>query len=41
MHTFSQQQINDTLKIVESTIVNCEKVQPKLKGSCIDYFNKK
>ena len=31
MHSFTQQQIKDTLKIIESTIVNCEKVQPKLK----------
>ena len=31
MHWFTQQQIKDTLKIIESTIVNCEKVQPKLK----------
>ena len=31
MHSFTEQQINDTLKIIESTIVNCEKVQPKLK----------
>ena len=29
MHSFTQQQIKDTLKIIESTIVNCEKVQPK------------
>ena len=31
MHSFTQQQIKETLKIIESTIVNCEKVQPKLK----------
>ena len=31
MHSFTEQQIKDTLKIIESTIVNCEKVQPKLK----------
>lgn len=31
MHSFTQQQIKDTLKIIKSTIVNCEKVQPKLK----------
>ena len=31
MHSFTQQQIKDTLEIIESTIVNCEKVQPKLK----------
>lgn len=31
MHTFSQQQINDALKLINSTIVNCEKVQTKLK----------
>lgn len=34
MHLFTEQQIKDTLKIIESSIVNCEKVQPKLeKGS--------
>ena len=32
MHSFTQQQIKDTLKIIKSTIVNCEKVQPKLKA---------
>ena len=31
MLSFSQQQINDTLKIIESSIVNVEKVQSKLK----------
>ena len=31
MHSFTEQQIKNTLKIIESTIVNCEKVQPKLK----------
>ena len=31
MHSFTEQQIKDTLKIIESTIVNCEKIQPKLK----------
>lgn len=31
MDSFTEQQIKDTLKIIESTIVNCEKVQPKLK----------
>ena len=31
MHSFTEQQIKDTLKIIESSIVNCEKVQPKLK----------
>lgn len=31
MHSFTEQQIKDTLKLIESTIVNCEKVQPKLK----------
>ena len=31
MDSFTQQQIKETLKIIESTIVNCEKVQPKLK----------
>ena len=32
MHSFTEQQIKDTLKIIESLIVNCEKVQPKLKA---------
>lgn len=31
MHSFTEQQIKDTLKIIESTIVNCENIQPKLK----------
>ena len=31
MHSFTEENIKDTLKIVESTIVNCEKIQPKLK----------
>ena len=31
MHLFTEQQIKDTLKIIESSIVNCEKIQPKLK----------
>ena len=31
MHSFTEQQIKETLKIIESTIVNCEKIQPKLK----------
>lgn len=31
MNTLSNQQINDTLKMIESSIINCEKVQPKLK----------
>lgn len=31
MKHYTEQQIKDTLKIVDSSIVNCEKVQPKLK----------
>ena len=31
MNTLSDQQIIDTLKLIESSITNCEKVQPKLK----------
>lgn len=31
MNTYTIQQINDTLKLIESTIINCERVQPKLK----------
>ncbi|MGL5327712.1 MAG: hypothetical protein ACRDD7_00495 [Peptostreptococcaceae bacterium] len=31
MHSFTEQQIKDTLRIIESSIVNCEKIQPKLK----------
>ena len=31
MHTISEQQIQDTLKVIDSTIINCEKVQLKLK----------
>lgn len=37
MLSFSQQQINNTLKIIESTIVNCEKIQPKLKEGTPSY----
>ena len=33
MRIYTEQQIQDTLKIVDSSIVNCEKVQPKLKES--------
>lgn len=29
MHSFTEQQIKETLKIIESSIVNCEKVQLK------------
>jgi len=31
MGIYTDQQIQDALRIVESSIVNCEKVQPKLK----------
>lgn len=31
MEKYTEQQIQDALKIVESSIANCEKVQPKLK----------
>lgn len=31
MSKFTNQQIEDTLNMVDSTIVNCEKIQPKLK----------
>ncbi|MGL5346345.1 MAG: hypothetical protein ACRDA3_03260 [Peptostreptococcaceae bacterium] len=31
MTKYTNQQIEDTLKVVESTIINCEKIQPKLK----------
>ena len=31
MEKYTNQQIQDTLKIVEASIVNCERVQPRLK----------
>lgn len=31
MNKYTDQQIEDTLKIIKSTIVNCEKIQPKFK----------
>lgn len=31
MSKYTQQEIQDTLKIIESSIVSCEKVRPKLK----------
>ena len=31
MEDISKQQLQDTLKIIDSSIINCEKVQPKLK----------
>lgn len=31
MTSFTEQEIKETLKIVESSIRNCEKIQPKLK----------
>lgn len=31
MNRFAEQQIQDTLSIIDSSIINCEKVQPKLK----------
>lgn len=31
MHSFTEQQLKDTLKIIESIIINCEKIQSKLK----------
>lgn len=31
MNTYTEKQIQDTIKIIESSILNCEKVQPKLK----------
>lgn len=32
MTLFTEQEIKDTLKIIESSILNCEKIQPKLKA---------
>lgn len=41
MNTFTEQQIKDTLKIIVSSITNCERVQPKLKeGSASLSLNK-
>lgn len=41
MEEFTQQQIKDTLKLIESSIVSCEKIQPKLKeGSSSLAINK-
>lgn len=38
---YTEKQIQDTLKIIESSIINCEKVQPKLKeGSSSLSLNK-
>ncbi|MEN2256268.1 hypothetical protein AAIB48_00215 (plasmid) [Paraclostridium benzoelyticum] len=31
MSKYTDQQIEDTLKIIKSTIINCEKIQPKFK----------
>ena len=31
MNKYTEQQIEDTLNLIESTIRNCEKIQPKLK----------
>ena len=31
MESLTEQQMKDTLKVIESSIVNCEKIQPKLK----------
>lgn len=31
MKQYTQKQIEETLKIIESSIINCEKVRPKLK----------
>lgn len=31
MNIYTSQQIQDTIKIIESSIINCEKTQPKLK----------
>lgn len=31
MEVYNEKQISDTLKIIDSSIVNCEKIQPKLK----------
>jgi len=41
MNGFTEQQIKDTLKLIESSITNCESVQPKLKdGSAALTINK-
>lgn len=41
MNEFTDQQIKDTLRLIESTIINCENVQPKLKcGSASFTINK-
>lgn len=41
MNTFTEQEIEDTLKVILSSIRNCEKVQPKLKeGSASLSLNK-
>ncbi len=41
MNEFTQVQIMDTLKLIESSIINCEKGQPKLKdGSSSLSLNK-
>lgn len=31
MKQYTNQQIQETLKIIESSLINCEKIQPKLK----------
>ena len=31
MNKYTDKQIEDTLKLIDSTILNCEKIQPKLK----------
>ena len=31
MNQYTDKQIEDTLKLIDSTILNCEKIQPKLK----------
>ena len=41
MEQFTQQQIKDTLKLIESSIVSSEKVQPKLKEGTASVTNKK
>lgn len=41
MTEFTSRQIEDTLKLVESSLINCERVQPKLKdGSASLTINK-
>lgn len=37
MDSFTNQQIEDTLKIIESSVVNCKKVQPKLKAGSASF----